>query len=629
MQKIRIAFLLAIAVSCVITAQAHAATKIEGIAIVMSVSGDVQMQKKGTTSWQPVTKSTNLKSGDHIKTGSASSCLIRWSGGNSVKLAAFTTMKIDKLEKNPAAGSENSSINMWNGKVYAKVNKMNGSQSSFEVRTPTAIAGVRGTQLSVAVGSDGTTDVGCFDGSVQVNGVGGGGVLLEEGQRTSVKKDEQPGPPEQLSQEEKQEFRQIDEEIGLSLSITSPAGDIETAQDEVMISGTTDRGNTLMVNGAPATVDEKGAFKTTVKLTEGDNDITVEATNRNGASMARSRKVKRTQSKKPEPSPGKQSDGTATGGSDKDQGESERALPLVLSISSPRDYLTTRDSTVAVAGTATPGSSVTVNGVPAIVSPSGTYTAIAPLIEGENQITANAAGRDGGTKSLSVTVIRDTTPPSIIVMQPGTTFGTSSPGCELIYDATITRSLRSAAMPPNAIRCEIIGRTESSANLIINNKQYQVETDGSFTAAVTTRIDANTIDIASTDQAGNRASAIVTRVFDETAVIDRTAVSFIEVSASPAVITSNETDTATIFINTFNLYREPVAATVTVTATSGGRLSTSHVITSAEGAGTVTFTAGAGGTTIEVVTISVTSGSISASTIITLSPDLPPPFEGN
>jgi hypothetical protein len=63
------------------------------------------------------------------------------------------------------------------------------------------------------------------------------------------------------------------------------------ASNSITIDGRTNEGCRVTVNGKPATVDEKGQFKATIKLNPGNNNIVVTATNALGQSVTKVIKV--------------------------------------------------------------------------------------------------------------------------------------------------------------------------------------------------------------------------------------------------------------------------------------------------------------------------------------------------
>ena len=202
---------------------AVAATTIKGMAVIESMSGEVQVQKGGKGDWVAAKQGGLLQAGDKIKTGAKSTTVIKWGKDNVMKLTPFSSVTIDRLDKNPAAGAENSSVDMWSGKVYARAKKMNGPQSTFEVKTPTAIAGVRGTELGVGITADDATAVECLSGKVQVRGVAGGEVLLGEREKTMVKKGAAPEKPEQLKDDDIKGFTEFTQSVGAAPEAAGPA----------------------------------------------------------------------------------------------------------------------------------------------------------------------------------------------------------------------------------------------------------------------------------------------------------------------------------------------------------------------------------------------------------------------
>ena len=564
---------------------AFAAKKIKGLAKISSIQGEVQVEKSGK--WQTAKEGGLLQQGDKIKTGAKSSCILKWSQGNVLKLKAFTTITIDKLEKNPAAGAENSSINMSSGKVMGKAKKLKGAESSYEIRTPTAIAGVRGTKLGVGVDADETTSVECLEGIVSVRGTAGGEVVLNKREKTRVRKGEEPQTPSELTTEEEAAFEELEEIAGVTLDISQPVGNLETSSTPVTVKGRTDAGNTVTVNGNAVTADESGAFTASVDLEPGVNHIKIEAANKRGNMTTKTRVIKYRK--------GDDDD-------DDDDDDDQRGKGAVhLQIISPEQGSVTRDSIITVTGSAKTQTTIDINGIAVTLAPGQhTFSIDVPLVEGENILTISA-NRKKKSQTMTRVVYKDTTPPRLVVSQPAASFTVGSGACMPIGDA---------------VQCTISGLTEPDVELSINNERCEVKDDGSFLQVIMLSLTQTTINVSATDRAGNRTTNLLTRA------IDTTAVEYLEISVSPSQITANNQDTAIITVNTYNLLREPVSATLSITTTYGGTLSSSSITTSG-GTGTATFTAGTG-STMNVVTITATSGGKTASTSLTLAPDIPP-----
>jgi hypothetical protein len=97
-------------------------------------------------------------------------------------------------------------------------------------------------------------------------------------------------------------------------------------------------------------------------------------------------------------------------------------LPVTIAITSPAPGALTNATSMPVTGIVQAGSavSVLVNGIPAAVSAAGQFSAVVPLVEGNNTLQAVGTSASGRSASASVVVTRDTTPPIITLSAPST-----------------------------------------------------------------------------------------------------------------------------------------------------------------------------------------------------------------
>jgi hypothetical protein len=122
-----------------------------------------------------------LSEGDQVQTGADGTIRLLVSGNAVVDLSNNTSMVVTR-----ASQTEKTRIKVWSGRLWARVSKLFGS-SEFEVESPNAVAGVRGTEFIVDVAPDGSTDINVLDGSVAVwNRDGGPQQLLGIGDRLSA-----------------------------------------------------------------------------------------------------------------------------------------------------------------------------------------------------------------------------------------------------------------------------------------------------------------------------------------------------------------------------------------------------------------------------------------------------------
>lgn len=134
---------------------------------IKSLQGEVSLSEDGET-WIPAEPGAEflIAEGGYIKTGPNSQALVRWTRGHAVKVFDNANIKIEKLL---AKGNvEESLLNVSRGKMFATVNRLMSSESRFDVKTPVAVAGVRGTGYYLAVGDKGETTIIMQEGSLDI-----------------------------------------------------------------------------------------------------------------------------------------------------------------------------------------------------------------------------------------------------------------------------------------------------------------------------------------------------------------------------------------------------------------------------------------------------------------------------
>ena len=92
------------------------------------------------------------------------------------------------------------------------------------------------------------------------------------------------------------------EKPGLEISEPGDGLEINGGDKKVKVSGKTDENNSITVNGSTVIVDAEGNFTTVTALNDGENTITIIASNSFGNSNLVERKVKYN-SQEPSPSP--------------------------------------------------------------------------------------------------------------------------------------------------------------------------------------------------------------------------------------------------------------------------------------------------------------------------------------
>jgi len=137
-------------------------TVVERKGTINSMAGDVIIKKDDKS--QPAKVGDFVVSGTTIETGAKSFVAIYF-GENIIRLSENTALSIDKLET--AANSEQTELNLEMGEVFSKVVKKLVKGDSYQIKTPTTVAAIRGTEFGV-LERDGKSKISCLSGKVKV-----------------------------------------------------------------------------------------------------------------------------------------------------------------------------------------------------------------------------------------------------------------------------------------------------------------------------------------------------------------------------------------------------------------------------------------------------------------------------
>ena len=152
-----------------------------------------------------------LPVGTIIRTGKNGLCEITIPDGSTIKVSPRTVFQIEEFSFDPETGKKKGRFNLIFGRVRAKVSKLVTTDSEFQVKSGTALAGVRGTTFGVFFDGK-TAQVVVFEGSINLNSATGAfeTLTISEGQVGTVLSDGLAGPiieiPEELVEEWEQEL---------------------------------------------------------------------------------------------------------------------------------------------------------------------------------------------------------------------------------------------------------------------------------------------------------------------------------------------------------------------------------------------------------------------------------------
>jgi len=199
--------------ACIIAMMIVAGSAMQAVSEAMKVTagkvqGTVEVSIDGSE-WNTVATGDEIPIGATVRTKAESSCILKWADGNAVKVAPISITKVEEADR-AASGREKSALSLEKGKVFAHAKKLATPDSSFELRTPTAVAGVRGSDL-YGMMSGGAANFGVTDGSLTVE-AGGQEVVVEVGFSVNIDPTGNISPPEPIPPAVLQEVKQNTQE---------------------------------------------------------------------------------------------------------------------------------------------------------------------------------------------------------------------------------------------------------------------------------------------------------------------------------------------------------------------------------------------------------------------------------
>jgi len=230
---------------------------VQRIASVSGAAGDVFVKAATDDDFRPLGETEHVLAGYMVRTGANGGVTLNWVDGSRVRLAPDTTIRVRKASLNTSTKERTSLFDLDAGRIWVRVVSALSGKTKFEVRTPTATAGVRGTVFSVAVEETGETSVAVYEGEVQVDGEAGT-ASVTPGQQARVD-GEQPtvasAPEDGLDWSEQGGIigPRLDLNVGETMQVPEEAS-------SVTISGISEPRATVTINGTPVELNRKNEF---------------------------------------------------------------------------------------------------------------------------------------------------------------------------------------------------------------------------------------------------------------------------------------------------------------------------------------------------------------------------------
>lgn len=183
-----------------------------------------------------------LEQNDKIKTRAKAYLRFKLNDGSSMTLGQKAELTLDRFTYNPEKKERVAFFNIALGKLRIFANRMlKYRDNRFQVKTPTAVAGVRGTVFMVWVESPTATRIACLDSVVDVANVMEPDeyVVLTKNILTSVNKGKTPSKPVLMTEKVYKDFQKgfdgdikpVDEETGYKSKKDSEKRDGREAPD--------------------------------------------------------------------------------------------------------------------------------------------------------------------------------------------------------------------------------------------------------------------------------------------------------------------------------------------------------------------------------------------------------------
>ncbi|MFH1539374.1 MAG: FecR family protein [bacterium] len=183
------------------------------VAIITYLEGDVQVRAAKGAEWEAAELEMGLPEGSSIKTGADSKAKFALEDDSLVVVGALSVLEITKVAIESAEEIANASFFLTEGMVRAEVAKLTSADSSFEIHTPTATAGVRGTDFMVEAAADTEeTTVTVFDGEVELGNRRGKMrkfVRILKDHAADIRGSEAPGKARKLDKEKLEKLKKL------------------------------------------------------------------------------------------------------------------------------------------------------------------------------------------------------------------------------------------------------------------------------------------------------------------------------------------------------------------------------------------------------------------------------------
>ncbi|MFA5927872.1 MAG: FecR domain-containing protein [Candidatus Margulisiibacteriota bacterium] len=182
-------------------------------ATIIFFQGKVEVYRAAENKWVKANLDMPLSIGDVIVTKESSKAELEFSIGDVVRLAELSSLEIEQARQTGSL-EKKTLLSLIKGEAFARVEKMKGKDQGFSIKTPVAVAAVKGTSYLVRYDeNDRLADIQVLDGEVSVQGQSGMPVGVPANKGVFVFGGEAPTTPRELSAEEQNMLNNIRQQL--------------------------------------------------------------------------------------------------------------------------------------------------------------------------------------------------------------------------------------------------------------------------------------------------------------------------------------------------------------------------------------------------------------------------------
>ena len=125
-------------------------------------------EREAPAEFRPGAQGQDLVVGDRVRTDTTGNALVTYFEGTTAEVSPSSVVTVERISTGQDGQAQNLTLQQLAGEVVYRLTRALRPGATVEIRTPSAVATVRGTALRVTVGPGGETRIEVFSGKVEV-----------------------------------------------------------------------------------------------------------------------------------------------------------------------------------------------------------------------------------------------------------------------------------------------------------------------------------------------------------------------------------------------------------------------------------------------------------------------------